>query len=128
MFPASATPEAATSPSPTRLSATGPDDLVFLPFVSGLWWLWTYPHFAPFANRLAQSSRLVLVNTRGGKVAGIGVSTGARVAAVAAPGEVLVSPTVKAPVPGSGIEFEDRGTHELKGVPGEWRLFAVSPS
>jgi class 3 adenylate cyclase len=63
-----------------------------------------------------------------GKVAGIAVSTGARVAAVAAPGEVLVSSTVKDLVPGSGIEFEDRGTHELKGVPGEWRLFAVSPS
>ena len=43
----------------------GPTDLVFLPFVSGLWWLWTYPHFEPFANRLAESSRLVLVNTRG---------------------------------------------------------------
>ena len=63
-----------------------------------------------------------------GKVAGIAVSTGARVAAVAAPGEVLVSSTVKDLVPGSGIEFEDRGAHELKGVPGEWRLFAVSPS
>jgi class 3 adenylate cyclase/pimeloyl-ACP methyl ester carboxylesterase len=61
-----------------------------------------------------------------GKIAGIAVSTGARVAAVAAPGEVLVSSTVKDLVPGSGIEFEDRGTHELKGVPGEWRLYAVS--
>jgi class 3 adenylate cyclase/pimeloyl-ACP methyl ester carboxylesterase len=61
-----------------------------------------------------------------GKVAGIAVSTGARVAAVAAPGEVLVSSTVKDLVPGSGIDFEERGTHELKGVPGEWRLYAVS--
>ena len=43
-------------------------------------------------------------------------------------GEVLVSGTVKDLVAGSGIEFEDRGAHELKGVPGEWRLFAVSPS
>jgi pimeloyl-ACP methyl ester carboxylesterase len=43
----------------------GPADLVFLPFLSGLWWLWQYPHFAPFANRLAESNRLVLVNTRG---------------------------------------------------------------
>jgi class 3 adenylate cyclase len=43
----------------------GPTNLVFLPFVSGLWWLWTYPHFAPFGNRLAETSRLVLVNTRG---------------------------------------------------------------
>jgi class 3 adenylate cyclase len=61
-----------------------------------------------------------------GKVAGIAVSIGARVAGSAAPGEVLVSSTVKDLVAGSGIEFEDRGAHELKGVPGEWRLYAVS--
>ena len=63
-----------------------------------------------------------------GKIAGIAVSTGARVAAAAGAGEVLVSSTVKDLVVGSEIEFEDRGAHELKGVPGEWRLFAVSPS
>jgi class 3 adenylate cyclase len=61
-----------------------------------------------------------------GKVAGIAVNIGARVAAAARPGEVLVSGTVKDLVAGSGIEFEQHGTHELKGVPGEWRLFAVS--
>jgi class 3 adenylate cyclase len=61
----------------------------------------------------------------GEKVAGIAVHTGARVAAKAEPGEVLVSNTVKDLVAGSGIEFEDRGFHELKGVPGEWRLYAV---
>jgi class 3 adenylate cyclase len=55
-----------------------------------------------------------------------GSRTGARVAGLAAPGEVLVSSTVKDLVAGSGIEFEDRGAHELKGVPGEWRLYAVS--
>ena len=60
-----------------------------------------------------------------GKVAGIAVSLGARVSAAAAPGEVLVSGTVKDLVAGSGIEFEDRGARELKGVPGEWRLYAV---
>jgi class 3 adenylate cyclase len=60
-----------------------------------------------------------------GKVAGIAVHTGARVASEAAPGEVLVSSTVKDLVAGSGLNFQDRGTHELKGVPGEWRLFAV---
>jgi class 3 adenylate cyclase len=60
-----------------------------------------------------------------GKVAGIAVSLGARVSAAAEPGEVLVSSTVKDLVAGSGIEFEDRGTRELKGVPGEWRLYAV---
>jgi len=47
------------------------------------------------------------------------------VSATAGPGEVLVSSTVKDLVAGSGIEFADRGQHELKGVPGEWRLFAV---
>jgi class 3 adenylate cyclase len=61
----------------------------------------------------------------GEKVAGLAVNVGARVSAAAAPGEVLVSGTVKDLVAGSGIEFEDRGAHELKGVPGEWRLFAV---
>jgi class 3 adenylate cyclase len=60
-----------------------------------------------------------------GKVRGIAVHTGARVAALASGGEVLVSQTVKDLVSGSGIEFEDRGMHELKGVPGEWRLYAV---
>jgi class 3 adenylate cyclase len=61
-----------------------------------------------------------------GDVGGIAVHTGARVSAEARPGEVLVSSTVKDLVAGSGIEFEDRGTHELKGVPGEWRLYAVT--
>jgi class 3 adenylate cyclase len=60
-----------------------------------------------------------------GKVAGIAVHTGARVAANAEPGEVVVSSTVRDLVAGSGIEFADRGLHELKGIPGEWRLFAV---
>jgi pimeloyl-ACP methyl ester carboxylesterase len=59
------------------------------------------------------------------RVTGIAVHTGARVVDRAAPGEVLVSSTVKDLVAGSGIEFEDRGTAELKGVPGEWRLYAV---
>lgn len=60
-----------------------------------------------------------------GDVGGIAVHTGARVSAQAGPGEVLVSSTVKDLVAGSGIEFEERGSHELKGVPGEWRLYAV---
>lgn len=62
---------------------------------------------------------------RNGDIAGIAVHTGARVSAKASAGEVLVSSTVKDLVAGSGIEFEDRGVHSLKGVPGEWRLFAV---
>ena len=61
-----------------------------------------------------------------GKVAGIAVHTGARVAAKANSDEVLVSSTVKDLVAGSGIAFSERGTHELKGIPGEWRLFAVA--
>jgi len=60
-----------------------------------------------------------------GKIAGIAVHTGARVAALAATDEVLVSNTVRDLVAGSGIQFSDRGAHALKGIPGEWRLFAV---
>jgi len=59
------------------------------------------------------------------KVRGIAVHTGARVASLAGPGEVLVTSTVKDLTAGSGLEFEDRGVHELKGVPGEWKLYAV---
>jgi class 3 adenylate cyclase len=62
----------------------------------------------------------------GSDIRGIAVHTGARVAAKAEPGEVLASSTVKDLVAGSGLEFEDRGSHELRGVPGEWRLYAVS--
>lgn len=60
-----------------------------------------------------------------GKVGGIAVHIGARVAKEATAGEVLVSSTVKDLVAGSGLEFEERGTAQLKGVPGEWQLFAV---
>lgn len=60
-----------------------------------------------------------------GNIAGIAVHTGARVAALAAADEVLVSNTVRDLVAGSGIQFSDRGAHALKGIPGEWRLFAV---
>jgi class 3 adenylate cyclase/pimeloyl-ACP methyl ester carboxylesterase len=61
-----------------------------------------------------------------GKVAGIAVHTGARIASLAAPGEVLVSSTVKDLVAGSGMDFRERGLEELKGIPGEWRLYAVA--
>ena len=61
-----------------------------------------------------------------GKVAGIAVAIGARVSARAGAGEVLVSQTVKDLVAGSGISFEDRGLAELKGVPGQWRLYSVT--
>jgi class 3 adenylate cyclase len=59
------------------------------------------------------------------KLAGVAVVVGARVTAQAGAGEILASSTVKDLVAGSGLAFEDRGTHELKGVPGEWRLYSV---
>ena len=61
---------------------------------------------------------------RGEDIGGIAVHIGARVAALAQAGEVLVSSTVKDLVNGSGIAFQERGTHMLKGVPGQWQLFA----
>jgi class 3 adenylate cyclase len=66
------------------------------------------------------------VEVIGEKVGGIAVHIGARVAAEAAPGEVIVSSTVKDLVAGSGIRFEDRGRRPLKGVPGEWQLFRAA--
>ena len=64
----------------------------------------------------------------GEKISGIAVNTGARVGAMAATGEILVSRTVVDLVAGSGITFADRGTHALKGIPGEWQLYAVESS
>ena len=123
----------------------GPQDLVFLPFLSNLYSLWQLPVFAAGTLRLAESSRLILVNTRGRaivaampslglqirvgihtgecervgeKLAGLAVNVGARVAATAGAGEVLVSGTVRDLVAGSGFAFDDLGEHELKGVPG----------
>jgi class 3 adenylate cyclase len=61
-----------------------------------------------------------------GKVAGLAVVIGSRVAAAAQGGEVLVSQTVKDLVAGAGVDFEDRGERELKGVPGTWRVYAVA--
>jgi class 3 adenylate cyclase len=63
---------------------------------------------------------------RGDDIGGIGVHIGARVSALAGPNDVLVSSTLRDLVIGSGLEFEERGTHKLKGVPGEWHLFAVA--
>jgi class 3 adenylate cyclase len=63
---------------------------------------------------------------RGDDIGGIAVHIGARVSALSGPNDVLVSSTLRDLVIGSGLEFEDRGTHQLKGVPGEWRLFAVT--
>lgn len=88
------------------------------------------------ASAIIQASRALGVEIRAGlhtgevelmgsDVGGIAVHIGARVSALAATGEVLVSSTVKDLVAGSGIQFDDRGAHTLKGVPGEWHLFAV---
>jgi class 3 adenylate cyclase len=63
---------------------------------------------------------------RGDDMGGIAVHIGARVSAVAATNEVLVSSTLRDLATGSGLEFEARGAHQLKGVPGEWHLFAVA--
>jgi class 3 adenylate cyclase len=63
---------------------------------------------------------------RGGDISGIAVHIGARVTSLAGPGEVLVSRTVKDLVSGSGLEFEDRGSHTLKGIPDAWQVFAAS--
>ncbi len=65
------------------------------------------------------------IELRGDDVAGMAVHIGARVSATAGPGEVVVSSTVKDLVVGSNVAFVERGEHELKGVPGSWRLFAV---
>ncbi len=66
------------------------------------------------------------VERRPGDVAGIGVHIGARVSALAGPGEVLVTNTVKDLVIGSDLGFDDRGSHTLKGVPGDWHLWAAN--
>jgi class 3 adenylate cyclase len=64
-------------------------------------------------------------DVRGSNLGGLAVHIAARVGVLSAPGEVLASGTVKDLVVGSGVEFSDRGEHELKGVPGPWKLFAV---
>jgi class 3 adenylate cyclase len=64
----------------------------------------------------------------GDELAGIAVHLGARIAAMASPGEIVVSSTVRDLVAGSGLELVDRGLHQLKGVEERWRLFAVAAS
>jgi class 3 adenylate cyclase len=90
------------------------------------------------ASRIADNVRELGLEVRTGlhtgecelidqSVGGIAVHTAARVANLAQPGEILVSHTVKDLVAGSGIRFESRGTQKLRGVPGEWPLFAATP-
>lgn len=63
---------------------------------------------------------------RGDDIGGIAVHIGARASALAGPNEVLVSSTLRDLVIGSGLEFHERGSHKLKGVPGDWQLFAAA--
>jgi len=88
------------------------------------------------AQRICEAVRAIGLTVRAGvhtgecerageKLGGIAVHIGARVMAHAQPGEVLVSRTVRDLVAGSGLTFAERGTHELKGVPGEWNLYAA---
>ena len=78
-----------------------------------------------WASRSARAVHTGECELDGPKVRGIAVHTGARIASLAGPGEVLVSQTVKDLVAGSGLAFDDRGVHALKGVPGEWRVYAA---
>ena len=66
------------------------------------------------------------VEVRGDDIAGMAVTIAKRVCDLAGPGQILVSETVRGQVVGAGIEFEDRGEQQLKGVPGTWRLYAVT--
>jgi class 3 adenylate cyclase/pimeloyl-ACP methyl ester carboxylesterase len=79
-----------------------------------------------FGLELRASLHTGEVEVIGDDLGGIGVHIGARILSQARPGELVVSNTVKDLVVGSGIEFEDRGEHELRGVPGRWRLWAVA--
>jgi class 3 adenylate cyclase len=64
------------------------------------------------------------IEVRGDDLGGLAVSIAKRVCDFASPGEVLVSETVRGHMVGTGVEFQDRGQHQLKGVPGTWRLYA----
>jgi len=78
-----------------------------------------------WGNRMRAGIHAGECEIMGGKLSGIAVHIGARVGAPAQPGEVLVSSTVKDLVAGSGLHFEPRGDHTLKGVLGEWSFFAA---
>jgi hypothetical protein len=107
----------------------GPVDLVIVPgWLSHVDLMWGDPGWAERIPELGIDVRGALhtgeCERRGDDLGGIAVHIGARIAATAQAKEVLVSSTVKDLVNGSGIVFQDRGAHALKGVAGEWRLFA----
>jgi hypothetical protein len=80
------------------------------------------------SNVLAALPKIGECEVRGDDIGGIAAHIGARVSALAGLNDVLVSSTLRDLVIGSGLEFENRGSYELKGVPGGWRLFAVASS
>jgi class 3 adenylate cyclase len=84
-----------------------------------------YPTVADLGIEIRAGLHTGEVERRGGKVTGLAVPVGARVAALAGASEVLVTSTVQTLVLGSGIAFAGRGSHTLKGVPDQWRLFAA---
>ena len=100
----------------------GERDLVWVPdYVSNLVYAWESPYWREFYERLTRSFRLILFDKRGTGLSdrgGAGWVGGAR--------DPLVSQTVRDLVAGSGLAFDDRGVAELKGVPGDWRLYAVA--
>lgn len=126
-----------------QLSESGPDLLMVPGFVAHVMANDEAPPVAHFVDPFARVAKVVVFDKRGTgmsdraglhtgevevvgeDVAGIAVHLGARVSSLAGPGEVLVSRTVADLVAGSGIGFADRGEHELKGLPGTWRLLAA---
>ena len=104
-----------------RASREGPRDIVFVPtWFSNCEVVPELPSIQGWVEAMTSLGRLIFFDQPGtGDIA-------ARVSAQAGPNDVLVSSTLRDLVIGSGLEFEDRGTHTLKGVPGEWRLFAVA--
>jgi pimeloyl-ACP methyl ester carboxylesterase len=137
-----------------QVAGSGPVDLLVVPgWVSNVEQAWEDPDVGAFLRRLASFSPLLLMDRRGtglsdrvgrlglalragihtgecqiagGKVTGLAVHVGARVAAAAPGGEVWVSRTVKDLVACAALRFADRGHHVVKGVPEAWRLFAVA--
>jgi hypothetical protein len=110
-----------------QIVGDGPVDLVFVPgFISNLASAWWRSH-ARDGGRSADRPHTGECELVDGKLEGIAVDIGARVAAQAEPGEVLVSDTLRDLVAGSEIRFLERGSATLAGIPGQRQLFAVDP-
>jgi class 3 adenylate cyclase len=106
-----------------QVTGEGPRDVVMaIDWASNLELTWAYVKTERFLRRIGSFARLILFDVRG---MGLGVHIGARISELADAGELLVSSTVRDLVAGSGMAFEDRERHTLRGVPGEWQLFAA---